>query len=203
LYTQLLAARYPEGADEDVETFVRFILDGSQQMRALIDNLLSFSRAQGSALVLRSTEMGSVVDATLSNLRSSIEESGAKITYDGLPRVTVDGARFVQVFQNLVGNGIKYRRPGTTPHVHISAVRQSPKEWLFTVEDNGAGFEPRYGEQIFGLFKRLHGKEIPGTGIGLAICRKIVEAHGGRIWATSTPGVGSRFQFTIPDRPAS
>ncbi|HEY1217012.1 MAG TPA: ATP-binding protein [Bryobacteraceae bacterium] len=200
LYTELLADRHPKGTDEEAETFMRYILDGSRRMKMLIEDLLSFSRAQGSDLVLRTAEMESVLDAALVNLRSSIEESGATVTYDKLPKVTVDAARIVHVFQNLLGNAIKYRKPGAAPTVRISAARQSSPEWLFTVEDNGFGFEPRYAEQIFGLFKRLHGRDIPGTGIGLALCKKIIESHGGRIWATSAVGVGSRFCFTIPDR---
>jgi phosphoserine phosphatase RsbU/P len=200
LYTELLADRHPKGTDEEAETFMRYILDGSRRMRTLIEDLLSFSRAQGSDLVLRTTEMESVLNAALANLRSSIEESGATVTYDKLPKAMVDAARIVHVFQNLLGNAIKYRKPGAAPSVRIAAARQSSPEWLFTVEDNGLGFEPRYAEQIFGLFKRLHGREIPGTGIGLALCKKIIESHGGRIWATSAVGVGSRFCFTIPDR---
>jgi phosphoserine phosphatase RsbU/P len=203
LYTELLAHRHPEGTDEEAETFMRFILDGSRRMKMLIEDLLSFSRAQGSNLVLRPTEMEPVLNAAVANLRSSIDESGASVIYESLPRVTADAARIVQVFQNLLGNAIKYRRPGAAPSVRISAARQSSPEWLFTVEDNGLGFEPRYAEQIFGLFKRLHGREIPGTGIGLALCKKIIDSHGGRIWATSTVGVGSRFCFTIPDRSPS
>jgi len=203
LYTELLADRHPEGTDQEAGTFMRYILDGSSRMRVLIEDLLSFSRAQGSDLVLRTTEMESVLNAALANLRSSIEESGATVIYDKLPRVTVDAARIVQVFQNLLGNAIKYSKPGTAPRVRISAVQQSSPEWLFTVEDNGLGFEPRYAEQIFGLFKRLHGREIPGTGIGLALCKKIIDSHGGRIWATSAVGAGSRFCFTIPDRISS
>ena len=200
LYTELLADRHPKGTDEEAETFMRYILDSSHRMRTLIEDLLSFSRAQGSDLVLRTTEMESVLNAALANLRSSIEESGATVTYDKLPKAMVDAARIVHVFQNLLGNAIKYRKPGAAPSVRIAAARQSSPEWLFTVEDNGLGFEPRYAEQIFGLFKRLHGREIPGTGIGLALCKKIIESHGGRIWATSAVGVGSRFCFTIPDR---
>ena len=200
VYTQLLAKRYQGVLDDNADSFIRYILEGSLRMRRLIEDLLSFSRAQNSGLVLRPTEMELALDVALANLRSSIDESGAIITHDKLPRATVDAARMVQVFQNLVGNAIKYRRPEKTVRVHISVSRQGLEEWLLGVEDNGLGFEPQYSEQIFGMFKRLYGKEIPGTGIGLAICKKVIESHGGRIWATSKPGVGSHFHFTVPDR---
>jgi PAS domain S-box-containing protein len=204
IYVQLLARRYQGDLDEEAGTYLHYILDSSLRMQMLIDDLLSFSRAQSSDLVLRPTEMEFALGAALSNVRSSLDESGAIVTHAQLPWVMVDAARMIQVFQNLVGNAIKYRKPGETARVHISVTREEGSaEWLFAVEDNGLGFASQYSEQIFGMFKRLHGREMPGTGIGLAICKRIIESHGGRIWATSTPGVGSRFCFTIPDRRAS
>lgn len=199
VYAQLLAKRYQGVLDGNGALFLRNILDGTRRMQLLIEDLLAFSRAQNSALVLRPTEMETALVVALSNLQASIDESGAVVTHDKLPKVTADASRMVQVFQNLIGNAIKYRRQEKTPHVHISAAKQKPGEWLVDVEDNGIGFEPRYAEQIFGMFKRLYGREIPGTGIGLAICKKVIESHGGRIWATSMPGIGSHFYFTIPD----
>ena len=200
VYAQLLAKRYQGVLDEDAKGFIDGIVDGSRRMQMLIDDLLAFSQAQGSPLVLRLTDMEQTLAVAHSNLRYAIEESEASITNDKLPLVTMDAARIAQVFQNLVGNAIKYRSAAEPPRVHISAMKDDSNEWIVAVEDNGLGFDPGFSEQIFRMFKRLHGPEIPGTGIGLAICKKIVESHGGRIWATSKPGAGSRFSFTIPDR---
>jgi light-regulated signal transduction histidine kinase (bacteriophytochrome) len=131
------------------------------------------------------------------NLRPAIEESHAKVTHGALPSLPINTSRITQLFENLLGNAIKYGKPDQPPVVHVSCVHSS-EECTLCVQDNGIGFEKNYAEQIFGVFKRLHGRDVPGTGIGLALCRKIVESHGGRIWAESTPGVGSRFSFTIP-----
>ncbi len=133
------------------------------------------------------------------NLQLAISDSGAIINNGPLPTITVDQIHLGQVFQNLIANAIKYRKPAEIPRIYISAERQ-PNQWLFTVKDNGLGFDTHYAEQIFGLFKRLHGKDYPGTGIGLSLCKKIVEREGGRIWAKSEVGVGSTFFFTIPDK---
>jgi PAS domain S-box-containing protein len=200
LFAQLLERRHQNGSDAESTTFVKNIVDGSRRMQALISDLLALSQAQGSDLVLKPTNLKQALAFSLSNLSSSITESNALITYDELPLVTIDAARIAQVFQNLVSNAIKYRKAEEAPRINISAARNAEKEWLISVEDNGLGFDSGYSEQIFEVFKRLHGREIPGTGIGLALCRKIVESHGGRIWATSAPGIGSRFQFTIPDK---
>jgi light-regulated signal transduction histidine kinase (bacteriophytochrome) len=169
-------------------------------MHLLITDLLAFSQAQGAQLILRPSDMSQVLDAALANLRSSIDDTRANITHDPLPILMVDAARIAQVFQNLVGNGIKYKKPDESPRIHISASKERNECWSLSVQDNGLGFDDSYAEQIFGMFKRLHGKEIAGTGIGLAICKKIIESHGGSISATSTPGVGSRFTFTLPER---
>jgi PAS domain S-box-containing protein len=199
LFAQLLERRYQNGSDAESTTFVKNIVDGSRRMQALISDLLALSQAQGD-LVLKPTNLKQPLVFSLSNLSSSISESNALIRYDELPVITVDAARIAQVFQNLISNAIKYRKAEEAPRINISAARNAQKEWLISVEDNGLGFDSVYSEQIFEVFKRLHGREIPGTGIGLALCRKIVESHGGRIWATSALGVGSRFQFTIPDK---
>jgi PAS domain S-box-containing protein len=199
-YAQLLARRYGDVLDEEAQGFISNIVDGSRRMQLLVTDLLAFSQAQGAQLLLRPTDMMQILAAALANLRWSIDDTQAIITHDPLPSLNVDAARFVQVFQNIVGNAIKYRKPDETPRIHISASKDPSDRWIFSVQDNGLGFRPAYADQIFGMFKRLHGREIAGTGIGLAICKKIVELHGGTIWATSTPGVGSTFSFTIPER---
>lgn len=198
-YAQLLARRYQGVVDENARAYVSYIVDGARRMETLITSLLAFSQAQGAQLVLRPTDMNQVLAAALGNLRFSIDDTHATITHDKLPFLNVDASRLVQVFQNLVGNAIKYRKPDEAPRVHVSG-RRDEGCWTFSVQDNGLGFDPCYADQIFRMFKRLHGTEIAGTGIGLAICKKIVESHGGKIWVTSTPGVGSTFTFTIPER---
>jgi light-regulated signal transduction histidine kinase (bacteriophytochrome) len=199
-YAQLLVRRYQDTLDEDARGFLSNIVEGSRRMQMLISDLLAFSQAQGAQLMLRPTDMMQVLALALANLRSSIEVTRAAITHDSLPRLTVDAARMTQVFQNLIGNAIKYRRPDESPRIHVSAQKDRGECWVFSVQDNGLGFDEAYADQIFGMFKRLHGREIAGTGIGLAICRKIVDSHGGRIWATSTPNVGSKFSFTLTER---
>jgi PAS domain S-box-containing protein len=199
-YAQLLARRYQEVLDDQARTFISNIVDGSRRMQMLVSDLLAFSQAQGTQLVLRPSDMTQVLNAALANLQSSIDATRATITHESLPMMTVDAARMSQVFQNFVGNAIKYRKPDECPRIHVSARRERSDCWVFCVQDNGLGFDDTYSDQIFGMFKRLHGREIAGTGIGLAICKKIIESHGGKIWATSTPGVGSTFSFMLPDR---
>jgi len=199
-YAQLLARRYHDVLDERAQGFIEHILEGSRRMQMLISDLLAFSHAQGAQLVRRSTDMAQVLAAALANLESSIEETRATVTHEALPTLSVDAARMAQLFQNLVSNAIKYRKLDAAPRVHVSANEDRDGSWVISVQDNGLGFDDAYADQIFSMFKRLHGREIAGTGIGLAICRKVVESHGGKIWATSTPGVGSTFFFTIPDR---
>jgi PAS domain S-box-containing protein len=201
-YSQLLARRYQDVLDANAQSFINNIVEGSRRMQALIGDLLTLSQVQGSPLVLRATPVDQTLAIAIANLRFAIQESQAIITNDKLPVATLDAARISQVFQNLIGNAIKYRKPDETPRVHVSAGLEG-REWVFQVEDNGLGFDPRYSEHIFAMFKRLHGRDIAGTGIGLAICKRIVEMQGGRIWATSTPGVGSRFSFTIPETTAN
>jgi light-regulated signal transduction histidine kinase (bacteriophytochrome) len=166
-------------------------------MQRLIEDLLSFSRVgtQGTDLVATSSE--TALNGALTNLRLSLEESGAVITHDTLPNVIADEMQLIQLFQNLVGNAIKYQSNGA-PRVHVSAVRTAPSVWTFAVEDNGLGIDPQYFEKIFGMFQRLHRRdEFAGTGIGLAICKKIVERHGGTISVESRVGDGSTFRFTL------
>ena len=196
-FAELLAKRYQSQLDGNALLFLGNIVDGTRRMKMLISDLLSFSQAQGSNLALSSTNMAEPLHLAISNLHSAIDKSKATVTHEDLPCLNVDAARMTQLFQNLIGNGIKYRKPEDPPQIQVSCIRRQ-QEWVFSISDNGIGFESVYAQQIFGMFKRLHGREIPGTGIGLAICRKIVESHGGRIWAESTPGVGSNFSFTIP-----
>jgi light-regulated signal transduction histidine kinase (bacteriophytochrome) len=199
-YAQLLARRHKDSEDSQTITFVQQILEGSRRMQALITDLLALSQAQGSNLVLRSTDLEQPLRFALSNLSSSITESKAVIHYDKLPTARIDSAKIAQVFQNLISNAIKYAKPDEAPRINVSASDHEAEWRRISIQDNGLGFDNTYSEQIFGIFKRLYGSEIPGTGIGLALCRKIIESHGGRIWATSTPGVGSTFQFTVPGK---
>jgi light-regulated signal transduction histidine kinase (bacteriophytochrome) len=163
----------------------------------LIEDLLSYSRVGTKETELFATSSESALSQALLNLRLSLDESGAEVTHDSLPNVMADEIQLVQLFQNLVGNAIKYQGNGT-PRVHISAVRIAPRRWRFAVKDNGLGIDPQYFEKIFGMFQRLHRRdEFAGTGIGLAICKKIVERHGGTISVESQPGEGSTFRFAL------
>jgi PAS domain S-box-containing protein len=199
-YTQLLGKRYKGRLDSDADEFIAFAVDGCNRMQRLIQDLLAYSRAGTTGKVLREISGEDALKDALTNLRATIEQSGAVVTHDSLPAVTTDGMQLTQVFQNLVGNAIKYRS-AAVPHVHISAVKNRGKEWIFAVQDNGLGIDPRYFERIFILFQRLHGRdEFEGTGIGLAICKKLVEQLGGRIWVESLLGKGSTFYFVLPER---
>ena len=201
-FTELLARRYKGKLDADAEEFIHFTLEGARRMRQLIEDLLSYSRMGSKGRRLDPTDFEKALARALENLRHSIEESGGVVTHDPLPRLVADEAQVVQVFLNLVGNAIKFRGE-EAPRVHVSAERNCD-EWVFTVHDNGIGVDPRHSERIFIMFQRLHSREkYPGTGIGLAICKKIVEGHGGRIWVESEPGRGARFYFTFPLREAS
>jgi light-regulated signal transduction histidine kinase (bacteriophytochrome) len=196
-YTQLLAKRYKGRLDSDADEFIAFAVDGANRMQRLIKDLLAYSRVgtRGTDLVKTSSE--EALQQALINLRGSIEESDALVTHDPLPAVLADETQLIQLFQNLVGNALKYRSPGV-PRVHISAVRDRERRWSFAVTDNGMGIEPEYFERIFGMFQRLHKREeYAGTGIGLAICKKIVERHGGSICVESQPGQGSTFSFSL------
>jgi light-regulated signal transduction histidine kinase (bacteriophytochrome) len=196
-YTQLLSRRYKGKLDSDADEFIAFAVDGAGRMQRLIQDLLAYSRVgtQGSNLLDISSE--DALQQALLNLRGAISESGALVTHDPLPTVLADEMQLVQLFQNLVGNAIKYRRLGV-PRVDISAARNGGKKWVFSVQDNGLGIDSQYFEKIFGMFQRLHKREqFSGTGMGLAICRKIVERHGGSISVESQPGQGSTFRFAL------
>lgn len=196
-YTQLLAKRYRGRLEADADEFIDYAVDGVNRMQSLIQDLLAFSKLGKRERAFEVTDCSRVLGDALANLRTAIEESGAAVTHDPLPELTADGQQLTQLFQNLIGNAIKFRNHDA-PRVHVSATRQG-KDWLFSVSDNGIGFDPQFGERIFVIFQRLHAKkDYPGTGMGLAICKKIVERHNGRIWAQSEPGNGAIFYFTIP-----
>ncbi len=196
-YTQLLSRRYKGKLDAEADEFIAFAVDGASRMQRLIQDLLAFSRVGTKGQELLDTSSEEALQQALINLRGAIEESGAQVTHDPLPGVLADEMQLTQLFQNLIGNGIKYQNPGV-PLVHISAARNGGKKWIFSVEDNGLGIDSQYFERIFGMFQRLHKREeFAGTGIGLAICKKIVERHGGTISVESQPGQGSTFSFAL------
>jgi signal transduction histidine kinase len=196
-YTQLLERRYSAKLDDDAREFIAYAVDGATRMQRLINDLLEFSRVSTRGKPPEKTNVADILGNVRANLSVAIEESGAIVTNDLMPVVTVDPGQLGQVLQNLIGNGIKFRN-GMRPHVHVRAV-ESPREWEFSVRDNGIGIEQQYFERIFVIFQRLHtAGDYQGTGIGLALCKRIIERHGGRIWVESTPNEGSTFSFTIP-----
>jgi signal transduction histidine kinase len=197
-YIGLISRRYSNQFDEAGQTYLRFAVEGASRMQTLINDLLQYSRAGTQAVVKSRVPAEQIVTMALRNLEVSIRESGALIHCSELPVILSDGPKLTQVFQNLIGNALKFRKPGLAPEVTIRATRESDV-WVFTVSDNGIGFEEKYTDRIFQVFQRLHGLgKYPGNGIGLAISRRIVEHHGGRLWAVSTPGQGSAFSFSIP-----
>lgn len=210
-FAQLLEKRYIDKLNPEATEFISYMVDGVNRMQRLIKDLLEYSKITTRSKPFRNIDCDSVVESALLNLKFSLEESGAVITHDKLPEIMADEGQLVQLFQNLIGNGIKYHGK-VPPRIHISAERTEkttvplPKNgakngWLFSVQDNGIGIDPQYSERIFKIFQRLHSRdEYPGTGIGLAICNKIVERHGGHIWVDSKIGQGSVFYFIIPDK---
>jgi PAS domain S-box-containing protein len=196
-YTQLLSRRYKGQLDADADEFIAYAVDGATRMQRLIEDLLLYSRVASLGTEMFDTSSELAIEQAISNLHEAISDSGALVTHDQLPRVQADGTQLVQLFQNLIGNAIKFQNPGI-PRVHISAAREGTGDWNFAVKDNGMGIDPQYLERIFGMFQRLHKRtEFSGTGMGLAICKKIVERHGGRISVQSQPGLGSTFSFGL------
>lgn len=198
-YTQLLGKRYRNRLDGDADEFMGFIVDGALRMQRLINDLLTFSRVGSRGKGFQPVDLAASVAQVRINLRAAIDESGARISTGTLPVVNADATQMEQLLQNLIGNAIKFRK-GPAPRVHIDA-RREDAAWRIEVQDDGIGIDARYAERIFVIFQRLHtAAKYPGTGIGLAICKKIVERHGGQIGVQSTPGEGTSFSFTLPDR---
>ena len=196
-FTQLLAERYRDQVGEDGAEFIRYAVDGATRMQRLIEDLLRYSRVGTRGKSFQPTDCNEVLGHAVANLQVSIGDSGALVTHDELPTLMGDSSQLTQVFQNLVGNAIKFRSEAA-PRIHVFAVRRSGN-WIFSVRDNGIGIDPQFAERIFVIFQRLHSRgKYPGTGIGLAVCKKIVERHGGKIWVESEPGKGAAFLFSIP-----
>ncbi len=195
-YLQLVERRYATQLDEDGKQFIGFAVDGAKRMKVLIKDLLAFSRAGTHAANFREMDTASVLADAIANLKIAIDESAAAITADPMPTIVGDPVLLTQVFQNLIANAIKFQK-SAAPAIHISAQHQG-SEWIFSVRDNGIGIESRHLDRIFRIFERLHSiEEYSGSGIGLAITRKIVERHQGKIWIESQPGVGSTFFFSL------
>ncbi len=196
-YSQLLARRYHGKLDKDADTFITYAVEGAKRMQELIRSLLYYSRVGRDDIPLEPTDTKEVLHAVISNLSSSIEQNLAQVNYGEMPVILADKVQLSQVFQNLIANGIKFRTD-QAPVIQVDAQRSSDG-WLFSVTDNGIGIEPEYQERIFEIFHRLHGRDkYPGAGIGLAVCKKIVGRHGGKIWVESEPGKGTTFRFNIP-----
>jgi PAS domain S-box-containing protein len=197
-YTQLLERRYGDKLDRDAREFMDFIVDGATRMKQLIEDLLAYSRVGTRGKEPQPVQAQTVLDKVLVNLRAAVEKSGAAVTHDRLPEVSADDTQLAQLLQNLIANAIKFRKEDEAPRIHVGA-EEAGDEWRFSVADNGIGIEPQYFDRIFLVFQRLHTQdEYPGTGIGLAICRKVAERHRGRIWVESEYGKGSTFRFTLP-----
>ncbi len=197
-FAELLTKKYRGQLDAEANKFLSFIVSAANRMSALVTELLAYARLAQEEGGPCSVAIDEDLETALTDLSQLVTESGAVITHDPMPAVQANRNQIVRLFQNLIGNALKYRKHGETPTIHIAAERQGA-EWVISVRDNGIGFDPKEASAIFAPFKRLHSSnEYPGTGVGLAICRRIVNAHGGRIWAESEPGVGSTFFFTLP-----
>ncbi len=199
-FTQLLAKRYKDKLDQDANDFINFAVDGATRMQSLINDLLTFSRVGTRGKPFAPTDTNVILKTVLNNLRTQIEDTKAKITYDPLPVIMADDSQMMQLFQNLISNAVKFHRKDVNPEVHISA-EVKKEEWVFNVRDNGIGINNQFFDRLFIIFQRLHKKdEYGGTGIGLAVCKKIIQRHGGKIWVESEPEKGSTFYFSIPKK---
>jgi light-regulated signal transduction histidine kinase (bacteriophytochrome) len=202
-FTQLLAKRYRTKLDADADEFIGFAVDGARRMQLLLNDLLAYSRVGTRGKLFEPTDCNEVLQEALANLTTAIEESDAAVNAGPLPKVAGDEVQLLQLFQNLISNALKFHNPGQPPQIRISAQREG-SNWVFTVRDNGIGIAPEHQDRIFLIFQRLHQRhEYPGTGIGLALCKKIIERHGGRLWVESAPGQGATFYFTIPATPGN
>lgn len=196
-YCQLLHRRYQDKLDATADEFIGFAVEGATRMQSLLEDLLTYSRVGTKEMSMEQVDCNIVLKDALTNLKLMLEQNDAVVTYDSLPTVLGHSKQLIQLFQNLISNAVKYKG-SQRPEIHV-AVDDPEEAWRFAVRDNGIGFDPQFSDRIFVIFQRLHTKaEYPGTGMGLAICKKIVERHGGRIWAESTPGLGSTFYFSIP-----
>jgi signal transduction histidine kinase len=199
-YMRLLAERYSDQLDKDGQEFIAYAADAAARMKRMITDLLAYSRTGRNGREIVAVACEAALDQACADLRAAITESAAEISHGPLPTVPGDAAQFTHLFQNLIGNAIKFRSQ-TPPRIHVSA-ELNGQEWVFSVRDNGIGLDPQFADRIFMVFQRLHAREqYPGTGIGLAIARKIVEHRGGRIWVESEPGKGATFHFTVPVSP--
>ncbi|MHB0856377.1 MAG: PAS domain-containing sensor histidine kinase [Anaerolineae bacterium] len=198
-FLQLLERRYADKLDEDAMHLIKRAVAASHRMRALVEGLLSLSRITTRGRDLRQVSMEEAVEAASGSLQVAITESGAVVTHDPLPVVQADPVQMEQMLRNLIGNALKFAG-SEAPRIHVSASRESDA-WVFSVRDNGIGIDPQFHERIFVVFQRLHTREeYPGHGLGLAICQRVVERHGGRLWVESSEGGGATFRFSIPDR---
>jgi signal transduction histidine kinase len=198
-YTQLLAERYRGKLDDNADKFIGYASEGAQRMQVLIQDLLAFSRVGRNGFTYGSVDCNEVMEEVLATLAPGMQECGAVVTHDALPSVWADRTQVAQIFQNLIGNAVKFR--GQEPPVIAVEAEQADQRWRFSVRDNGIGIAPEYAENIFVVFQRLHARtEYPGNGIGLAICKKIVERSGGKIWVESQAGSGCSFKFTLPSQ---
>jgi light-regulated signal transduction histidine kinase (bacteriophytochrome) len=195
-YTQLLQQRYAGRLDSDADEFIAYAVDGATRMRTLINDLLSYSRVGTQGAEMVDANLGEVLSETLADLEATLQEVGAVVTHDPLPTLRCDPTQIGQVFQNLISNAAKFRG-SEPPLIHVGA-QERGSEWVFSVRDNGIGIDPQYFDRIFVIFQRLESRsKYAGTGIGLAICKRVIGRHGGRIWVESTPGAGSTFFFTL------
>jgi light-regulated signal transduction histidine kinase (bacteriophytochrome) len=198
-YTQLLSKRYKGKLDSDADEYIAFAVDGALRMQRLIQDLLAYSRVGTKGQDMVHTSSDSALQQALEKLRGVTQDSGALVTYDPLPAVLADETQLIQLFQNIIGNAIKYQ-DREVPHIHISAAKCGANQWTFSVKDNGIGIDSQHFDRIFRMFQRLHKREeFDGTGVGLAICKKIVERHGGGISVESQHGQGSTFRFTLTE----
>ena len=199
-FIQLLERRYKGQMDKDADEFIEYIVDGSFRMRQMIQDLLQYSRVTTTGGEFTKTNVKKVLEQTINDLKTMIDENHAVITHDPLPQITADEKQLQRVFQNLISNAIKFKKSDIPPKINISAFKdEEDNEYVFSISDNGIGIKKQYFDRIFNIFQRLHTKEeYEGTGIGLAVAKRIIERHGGRIWVESEPGVGSTFYFTVP-----